>query len=336
MTATVRLDVSGVDGSARVFAVESDTGNLAWRTLREVEKGWRPQPSDFRHVYRVRVRIEHEGRPVAAAAVTLQDRDRTQNAVLAPADNGLVTFYAVRHGDVRIAARYTTGGITKTTPTLAVRIVARREEATPTFAIAIVDPVETVTAKPAKTAENQPAPRPRARDGRGSVLGTIIVYLAAAALGLGAILLGLRLLQRNPALLEEKLKKLGVEVAEADEPVALPPVLAAPQGQIMLPDAEALPAVASGFGPRLVGETGESFGIEPGETEVGREASIVITDSSVSRRHAMLIREGDAVRLRDLGSTNGTFVNGARVEAEVVLNAGDMVQFGTRRYRYES
>jgi predicted component of type VI protein secretion system len=47
----------------------------------------------------------------------------------------------------------------------------------------------------------------------------------------------------------------------------------------------------------------------------------------ISRKHCRLIRDGDSLRLEDLGSSNGTFHNGRRVQ-EAVLSAGDTVQVG--------
>ena len=51
-------------------------------------------------------------------------------------------------------------------------------------------------------------------------------------------------------------------------------------------------------------------------------------DRLVSARHARLDREGDGWVLTDLGSRNGTFVNGARVEGACRLRPGDRVQLG--------
>lgn len=64
-------------------------------------------------------------------------------------------------------------------------------------------------------------------------------------------------------------------------------------------------------------------------TVIGRLPScdFVVGDESVSRRHAMLIRQGDRVILTDLGSTNGTFLNG-RWTAQAEVQAGDRVRFG--------
>ncbi|HMH83669.1 MAG TPA: trypsin-like peptidase domain-containing protein [Gemmatimonadales bacterium] len=51
-------------------------------------------------------------------------------------------------------------------------------------------------------------------------------------------------------------------------------------------------------------------------------------DLAVSSRHAGIVRRGDTFVVRDLGSANGTFVNGARITSEVILADGDVIGFG--------
>jgi ABC transport system ATP-binding/permease protein len=55
---------------------------------------------------------------------------------------------------------------------------------------------------------------------------------------------------------------------------------------------------------------------------------VVIADSSVSTSHAKLQRRDDVWVLTDLGSTNGTFVEGERLSGEVALGPGTTVKFG--------
>jgi hypothetical protein len=63
---------------------------------------------------------------------------------------------------------------------------------------------------------------------------------------------------------------------------------------------------------------------------IGREAvsDLVLADMTVSRVHARLALVGEDWMLADLGSTNGTRVNGWRVRDPVVVRAGDRVRFG--------
>ena len=66
-----------------------------------------------------------------------------------------------------------------------------------------------------------------------------------------------------------------------------------------------------------------------GAALVGRAATsdVPIYDPTISRRHAELVLAPNGVRVRDLGSSNGTFLNGARIEEAVAVD-GDVVTFG--------
>jgi len=58
------------------------------------------------------------------------------------------------------------------------------------------------------------------------------------------------------------------------------------------------------------------------------DADVVLDDQFASDFHARLAFQGGEVRLHDLGSTNGTFVNGERLAAPLTLARGDRVQIG--------
>jgi len=72
-----------------------------------------------------------------------------------------------------------------------------------------------------------------------------------------------------------------------------------------------------------------SFSIVRDMTVIGRreDCDLRIPLGEVSRKHCRLIKDGDTVRLEDLGSSNGTYHNGQRVQ-EAVLAPGDNVQVG--------
>jgi pSer/pThr/pTyr-binding forkhead associated (FHA) protein len=69
--------------------------------------------------------------------------------------------------------------------------------------------------------------------------------------------------------------------------------------------------------------SGESFtiGREPGN-------GIVINDAEISRKHARMVQVGTSYTIEDLGSTNGTFVNGVRLTAPHTLRPGEVIAFG--------
>jgi cobalamin biosynthesis Mg chelatase CobN len=75
---------------------------------------------------------------------------------------------------------------------------------------------------------------------------------------------------------------------------------------------------------------GTTFAVEGDLVTLGRDSSnsIVINDAEISRRHARLTAQGGKYVLEDLGSTNGTFVNGQRISGQYVLKPGDVLSFG--------
>jgi pSer/pThr/pTyr-binding forkhead associated (FHA) protein len=87
----------------------------------------------------------------------------------------------------------------------------------------------------------------------------------------------------------------------------------------------------------LRGVSGEGFGrIYPllGPTVVGRapECNLRLDESGLSRQHARLVPTNDGIQIEDLGSTNGSFINGKRVQRGLAT-PGDEVGFDTLRFR---
>jgi predicted component of type VI protein secretion system len=87
---------------------------------------------------------------------------------------------------------------------------------------------------------------------------------------------------------------------------------------------------------RLVMRSGPSVGkvypLDKNEMFLGRDLSndLVINDPEISRRHARLYLQGNTYIIEDLGSTNGTFVNGQRLMGPNLLRPGDVITFGER------
>jgi hypothetical protein len=101
-------------------------------------------------------------------------------------------------------------------------------------------------------------------------------------------------------------------------------------------EAEVREDADGGFLAELVLTDGRRVQIGAEPLVIGRlpECGVVLADSNVSRRHAELRRSGDSVVLTDLGSTNGTRVNGAPIR-ERVLVSGDEVSVGSTRLIFE-
>ena len=90
-------------------------------------------------------------------------------------------------------------------------------------------------------------------------------------------------------------------------------------------------------GPALVirsggGRTGEHFALERERTTIGRspDCDIFLDDVTVSRRHAVALKQGDAFVIEDQGSLNGTFLNRRRIES-AELSDDDELQIGKYR-----
>ena len=96
-------------------------------------------------------------------------------------------------------------------------------------------------------------------------------------------------------------------------------------------------------GPALVvrsggGRAGEYFSPQGDRTTIGRspDNEIFLDDVTVSRKHAVLVESGGEIRIEDLGSLNGTFVNRKRIESPTRLESGDEVQIGKYRLSFIS
>jgi len=87
----------------------------------------------------------------------------------------------------------------------------------------------------------------------------------------------------------------------------------------------------------LVMQNGERIVLETDSLKIGRQATcrIVFNDSNVSREHAQMRRTADGWKLLDLGSTNGTKINGVKISEEQLLVNGDELSFGTSSAKFE-
>ena len=87
----------------------------------------------------------------------------------------------------------------------------------------------------------------------------------------------------------------------------------------------------------LQGGEAKTFVLEGEETVLGRhpECAVHLESNMVSRKHARVIREGMRHYLEDLGSGNGTTVNGQAVTSKTLLNHEDRIKMGPMLLRFE-
>lgn len=88
----------------------------------------------------------------------------------------------------------------------------------------------------------------------------------------------------------------------------------------------------------VVMPSGERIPLTSERSVIGRlaDCTVVIADGNTSRHHAEIRRVANAFMVNDLGSTNGTFVNGERVTAERRLADGDAITVGAVTVRFEA
>lgn len=81
---------------------------------------------------------------------------------------------------------------------------------------------------------------------------------------------------------------------------------------------------------------GTRFGVEGSIITIGRhpDSDVFLDDVTVSRKHVQLLEGPTGYAMRDSGSLNGTYVNGTRISADVVLTSGDELQVGKFRLLY--
>lgn len=98
----------------------------------------------------------------------------------------------------------------------------------------------------------------------------------------------------------------------------------------------ALPSGAALLVVRRGANLGARFLLDESGSVAGRHPAvdIFLDDVTVSRRHAEFDREGTTFTVRDLGSLNGTFVDGRRIDAETTLSDGAEVQVGKFKFTF--
>jgi hypothetical protein len=355
MKATAATLVVPRQGGAtdKMFVWDRKSGNVAAKAIPSIKDSWKVSPADFKWIGKLTLRVQHDGKQVKTAIVDLKDSSGSRTFLIDPASKGDAQFFGVPAGNADVTVQYTSNGAQAEPVTQKVTLELARPEPDPVFTIALSQPVETLAddepnpgAKPSSNSSQAP---PVATAPKGSIIGNILVYLLGIAAATALIYFGLKYIKQNEDKVKDQLQKVGVQIPEPAEPDPAPaaiPVAPSPPQKILLDDADpSVPTAATIAAPiavsqpSLVMANGDVFPLAEGETTIGREAGSglsLVTESTVSRRHATVERTGNDVTLRDDGSSNGTFVNGVKIESETSLRPGDQIQFGEVKVRFES
>lgn len=357
---SVAVPLESIEGKAKLFVWDKSSGMLAELQVPEKPASGglllKVGATNFTRLFHAKVRVEHKGLPVAAGLIDVQDSERKIPVFLAPADKGEISIYALRLGQIKVGVQVKVGEKTKSLPPQ-IFDLTKPTEPVPLMSVSVAEDVAVVEppkASPAgSTADSKRGEADKTPSGESkSAVETIVIYVVALAIVGGGVWYFLRYAKQNPKAVEDSLKKLGVvnlpdpnaddgnvdAVAAIAKPQPVQPIILDPAAT---PDAISPAAgVSTTPGePTLVGPSGERIELGEGTTMVGREQGLAISlggESSVSRIHAEIVRQGESITVSDMQSTNGTYVNGRKIDAPTALRPGDLVQFGMVRFRVEA
>lgn len=359
---------SNIDG---IEIVDEVNGLVATRSINKIKHNSTVKISSeaFNQLQAVIIELKSKnGQPAARGVVRLAvGKDEPLQYGLSANDNGSVRFENIALGKAQ-AIGYATSGDDVVKQTV---IITPQPGGKPqVIELTLPVDVQTVTASPSpsasgnangtpqtiivNTGESKPEPK---NDWASGIFGIVVIV--------GLAFWGLRYLKQRgmtpKEAFSEGLQKLGVDSPNAGIPgsphaglrSSAPNVVQAPLPSLAeLPEASAAAGrVAvepdkSFLGPRLIGLAGEYAGrtiAMQSDTEsrltIGRDPATTIalaTDSSVSRRHAVIVPNGEGWDLMDEASQNGTFVNSRKIDDRTALTHGDVIQIGKSRFRFES
>lgn len=369
--ANIADDVIRYDFSeAKLHVFDTKSGNVAIMRIKPPQENEKIEPikieeSDFSHIRNVKLEVLSEDeRPLESAIVELTDSNGdTQSTLVTPADGGIAVFENVAAGvsTVKVRAEEAKRTIDKD-----IEMPSERKQAGFNATVHVAGDVFTL--QPVKT-EDKNGESESATDGEeesdkqkktetSPVDNTLAMIIGFVFLGVVVVVV-IAVLKAKSISVEKSLKKMGVSMpAEGLEgksegtgqPVAAPadtnscPFCGEEKddsGKCACSIAPPAASPVASSGPRLVGVTGsysgQIFELKEDKTTVGRDESCDIslsTDSTASRNHAEIMNVDNTFTIADLGSSNGTFVNGTQITSQA-LRAGDEVQIGSTKFRFE-
>ena len=352
---STKLDTNDVVGGATLYVLNKASNNLAIMHYKKGDNVDLADP-DFQHVREVRLKVIAEDRkPIESAVVHITDGlDGKHTAVVTPADQGVATFSNVATGGITV--KVIAENLRKTIDS---DITLPDERDTPGFErnIRVSGDVSTLNIKPAdtKAAEKIESKKESSTTSWSNLLQTITGLIMLAVV----VAVVLIVLKSKGLTGKSALKSLGVQLPEEVQDQSQSGAPAAPAidpnicqfcGQVKNADGTCactvvpgatIPAPPATGVPRLVGSqgvyAGHIFEVTSASVVIGRESDNPVplpNDATTSRRHATILKVDDGYSIRDEGSSNGTFVNGARI-TEQKLTSGDEIQIGGTKFRFE-
>jgi hypothetical protein len=348
--------------SCRLFVFDTKTGNEAIVEIPAKPK--EPvkinlESSDFDYIRKVRILVTSAAsdKPVALAVVTLKDgKKNMQTQVLDPFSKGVAEFTDVLAGSIEITA-----ACGDTSAVHRINLPIDHEQKVPFVEISLSGKVPTVKVEADKVSgETGNAQKGKTKSARYPGINFPMALIGLILLAL-IIYAAVRVLKSGKASLQEIMKKTGIDLPEEVSPstsaepshtqVSDPSIcpfcgskrdpatgacacsVGATAGQTAL-FTTSKPKLVVTQGPHI----GSVFDLSTETVTIGRNPSNTIAltqDSTVSRRHARIVKSNDEYTIIDEGSANGTFVNGVRV-TQSSIRSGDEIQIGSTKLRFEN
>ena len=360
------ISVPAEAAKATLEVVDKTRGNVAQIPVSGIKGGAVAlDEASFKAVQTVFVTVQKAGKPVTDVLVTMSTPDHKFSMAfpLKASDAGVAQFPTVPMG-VPITVAVNAAGhppfqsintLQPGHPAEGVHwpVIQVDWADVATLAPPPTAPVAAAPTAPAAAAAQKPAPE--TGGGFSQILNLIIALGFLAALAYGV------LWAFNNGHVKTLLEKAGVNTSELkpadgaqpspfDKPAA-PPITpitegtADPFGGAPFAGAPAAAYAAAPSGPRLVATAGSYsgtiFAVTGTPVTIGRDTAAGVSlssDTSTSRQHALLSNDGGQYSIADAGSSNGTFLNGVRLQQGVAhpLRSGDEIQIGQTRFRFEA
>ena len=344
---------------ATLYVLDKGSGNMAVLDYAADDAGQedaklKVDAEDFQYLRTVKLRVVAEDGPsIESALVTIEDADgQRQTALVTPADGGVALFNNVSAGETTVTVK--AEGV-KRTIDKDVEIPSERDSADFEQDIKVAGDVHTLSGPAVEkgSAAGDEQEKTPETGTTSQVLQMIAGFIfLAVVIAIVYVLIKAKGMNARSAL-----EGMGVQMPEggAQQDAGAAPGTASDVCQFcgqkkdangncactLTAGAQAAGPQAQSVGPKLVGTqgayAGQIFDLTGPSASMGRDPGNEIAldqDNTASRKHATITVANGDYTIRDEGSSNGTFVNGARI-TEQKLTPGDEIQVGGTRFRFE-